>query len=197
MTTTTVPDTQTKTGEGTKTATGQEGTAGGEKQTAEGKNPPASKTPASEAPQRYELAAPKGHSTSAGVLKAFSAAAFDAGLTEEVAQKLLAKVVPDLAAVHTEQIKSEREAWAKAIKLDKELGGDKADEVAGQSKKVVTTFGDAELQQLLEESGLGDHPAFRRFTFKISKGISEDKIENGGTTTGDETLAKRLFPTFK
>lgn len=171
---------------------------GGEKQITAKDPPAADKPPASEAPQRYELTAPKGHSTSAGVLGAFSTAAFEAGLNQEIAQKLLGKVVPDLAAMQAKQIETERAEWSKATKLDKEIGGDKLDENLAATKKVLNAFASAPLQQLLEETGLGSHPEFLRMLFKISKGVSEDKIVQGnGSQTEETSLAKRLFPTFK
>jgi len=88
-----------------------------------------------------------------------------------------------------------QDTWKKASENDKEFGGDGLDSNLAIAKKGRDAFGDKEFNEMLEVTGVGNHPEMIRFLFKIGKLVSEDKILQGsGSASGSATQAERLFP---
>jgi len=88
-----------------------------------------------------------------------------------------------------------QDTWKKASENDKEFGGDGLDANLVVAKQGRDAFGDKEFNEMLEVTGVGNHPEMIRFLFKIGKLVSEDKILQGsGSASGSATQAERLFP---
>lgn len=146
------------------------------------------------APEKYEFSAPDGKSFDPEVLAQFSEVAKEVNLSQEDAQKVLDKFGPVLAEKQTRMIAEARTAWVDAAKSDKEFGGDKLDENLSVAKKALESFGSPELNTLLKESGLGDHPEVIRLLFRAGKAISEDgSFVAGGRAAGGND-AKSFYP---
>ena len=119
-------------------------------------------------------------------------------LTQEQAQQL----VDFESNVKSEEIQRQQEAWdelqdtwKKASETDKEFGGDGLDANLAVAKQGRDAFGGKEFNEMLEVTGVGNHPEMIRFLFKIGKLVSEDKIlQGGGSPSGSMTQAERLFP---
>jgi hypothetical protein len=119
-------------------------------------------------------------------------------LTQEQAQQL----VDFESNVKSEEIQRQQKAWdelqdtwKKASETDKEFGGDGLDANLAVAKQGRDAFGDKEFNEMLEVTGVGNHPEMIRFLFKIGKLVSEDKIlQGGGSPSGSATQAERLFP---
>ena len=119
-------------------------------------------------------------------------------LTQEQAQQL----VDFESNVKSEEIQRQHKAWdelqdtwKKASENDKEFGGDGLDANLAVAKQGRDAFGDKEFNEMLEVTGVGNHPEMIRFLFKIGKLVSEDKILQGsGSAYGSATQAERLFP---
>lgn len=131
------------------------------------------------APEKYEFTAPEGKEYDSQVIDTFSAAAKEANLSQDAAQKLLDKVAPALAERQTQQADALKSQWLEESKSDKEFGGDKIQENLGVAKKALDTFGTPELRKLLEDTGLGNHPEVIRAFYKAGKAISEDTFVGG------------------
>jgi len=151
------------------------------------------------APEKYEFNAPEGVSLDKGVIGDFEGIARELNLSQESAQKLIDTLGPKLAASQSDQIKStiaEAQAtWLDASKTDKEFGGDALNANLGAAKKALDAFGTPELKQLLNESGLGNHPEVIRTFVRIGKQISDDGIVKGHPPgNGPKPPEKVLYP---
>lgn len=175
-------------------ASGETGTTQ-QTQTAQTQTPASAETPATEtkaaeavkasgAPEKYTFAAPDGMTYDPEVLESFSGAAKEAGLTQEAAQKLIEKMAPAITARQADQVQAIRKEWLDASTADKEFGGEKLAENLGVARKALDNFGSPELRELLDETGLGNHPEVIRFMYRAGKAISEDKFVGGSATGG-------------
>lgn len=127
----------------------------------------------------------------------FKALAKELKLPAESAKKLA-----DLAATRA---RAQHEAhaalvtgWAEQVKTDKDIGGDKLAENLAVAKKAIDQFGSPELKDLLNSTGLGNHPEVVKLAWRIGKAISEDGFVRGqpkGAAT-ESDLAKSLFPSM-
>lgn len=150
------------------------------------------------APEQYEFIAPEGNQYDQGTIEAFSAAAKEANLSQEKAQKLLETMSPKLAERQIAQIAEVQKHWTESSKADKEFGGEKLGENLGVAKKALDQFGTPELKSLLEESGLGNHPEVVRFFYRAGKAISEDGFVGGRKADGTvKDPARILFTTME
>lgn len=131
------------------------------------------------------------------LITAYSDAAKEFGLTGVAAQGILSKVLPMMAEQQAAQHTAMVEGWTNASKADKEFGGDKLDENLAIAQKAMQTLGTPELLSFLNESGLGNHPELIRAFYKAGMKISEDNIViPGGSVTGFDSAAKKMFPTM-
>jgi len=144
-------------------------------------------------PDEYQFEAPEGVELDEAVTDAFSEAARDAGLSQEKAQALLEKVAPVTAQRQAERLEAARAEWTEAAQTDKEFGGDNLQENLATAKKALDTFGTPELQDLLNESGLGNHPEVIRAFYRAGKTISEDHFVNGQTRGAQGGDARSLY----
>jgi hypothetical protein len=148
------------------------------------------------APEKYEFKAPEGQSFDANVLAQFEEVAREINLPQAEAQKMLDKIAPALAQKQADIIKSAQDEWVASTKADKEIGGDKLDANLSVAKKALDAFGTPALRDLLNESGLGNHPEIIRAFYKAGKAISEDSFVPGGSKpagNSDQSLASKLY----
>jgi hypothetical protein len=148
------------------------------------------------APEKYEFKAPEGQSFDANVLAQFEEVAREINLPQAEAQKMLDKIAPALAQKQADIIKAAQDEWVASTKADKEIGGDKLDANLSVAKKALDTFGTPALRDLLNESGLGNHPEIIRAFYKAGKAISEDSFVPGGSKpagNSDQSLASKLY----
>jgi hypothetical protein len=148
------------------------------------------------APEKYDFKAPEGQSFDANVLAQFEEVAREINLPQAEAQKMLDKIAPALAQKQADIIKAAQEEWVASTKADKEIGGDKLDANLSVAKKALDTFGTPALRDLLNESGLGNHPEIIRAFYKAGMAISEDSFVPGGSKpagNSDQSLASKLY----
>jgi hypothetical protein len=168
-------------------AAGEAGKQGAEAKGADG-NAPAT-------PEAYEFKMPEGVELDGKAADEFSAIAKELKLSQADAQRIAdvaAKMQQKQAETHVETVKG----WAESCKADKEFGGDNLSENLAVARKAIDAFGSPALKELLNSSGLGNHPEVVRFAFKAGKAISEDTFVQSGSRTPipDQTLEKRLYP---
>ncbi len=88
--------------------------------------------------------------------------------------------------------------WRESTENDKAFGGDKLDESLVFAKSAMKKFGNDAFSEMLESTGMGNHPEVVRFLYKIGKSISEDDIMAGRAgASGPRDPAKTLFPDMK
>ena len=88
--------------------------------------------------------------------------------------------------------------WRESTENDKAFGGDKLNESLVFAKSAIKKFGNDAFSEMLESTGMGNHPEVVRFLYKIGKSISEDDIMAGrAAASGPKDPAKVLFPDMK
>lgn len=146
------------------------------------------------APETYEFKAPEGQQFDTTFLKTFEETARELNLSQDNAQKIIDKLSPVLQQTQMERIEAVRNEWADTAKVDKEFGGDKLNENLAVAKQALDKFGTPELKQLMNESGLGNHPEVVRFFYRAGKAISEDTVVTGNK--GNSSGAPKTFNDF-
>lgn len=165
---------------------------------ADGANPDGTK-PADDtgtkAPESYDLQMPEGVQLDTAAAEEFKGIAKEYGLSQEQAQKVAdigAKMVQRQTEAHQAQVQS----WVDAVKTDKEIGGDKLNENLAVARKTIDTFGSPELKQMLNVTGIGNHPEIVKMAYKIGKAISDDGFVRGGNTSSPRSTADIMYPSM-
>jgi len=122
----------------------------------------------------------------------------EVGMSQETAQKLIDVQV----ALGAKGAEAQRAAWAdqqdqwrRTAEGDTEFGKGKYDESIGLARRALREVGTPELSKVLDDSGMGNHPEFIRFFWRIGKAIGEDNINFGSVgQEGGKSIADRLFP---
>ena len=146
-------------------------------------------------PESYDLKMPEGVQLDSAAAEEFTTIAKELKLDQAAAQKLAdigAKMATRQAEAHAQLV----ETWTEQVKTDKEIGGDKLDENLGVARKAIDTFGSPELKELLNSTGLGNHPEFVKLAFKVGKAISEDRFVTGSPKGPETDMAKKMFPSM-
>ena len=177
----------TDTDEGKKDGEKKDGKKDGEKDKDEG------------APEKYEtFTLPEGVEVDDASLKEFGEIARDLGLSQKNAQKLVdleTKRIEAAVKAHGESWNKVVSGWLDEAKADKEIGGDKYDAVLEVGKGAIKKFGTPALVKALDDLGMGNHPEFIRFMYRVGKATGPDETHIGQPGGGGEvSLAERMFP---
>lgn len=165
--------------EGDQTAKDKAATDAADKAKDDGKDKPQG------APEAYtDFKLPEGMDMDAEVLGEFKGLAKELNISQEKAQQLIdfqTKLATKQAEEYQAAVTKQGEQWAAAVKSDPELGGENYDKSVASAVKVIQAFGDDGLKELLNTSGLGNHPALFKFCHRVSQAISEDKFVMPGS----------------
>lgn len=146
----------------------------GEGKEADGKDKPTG------APEAYEdFTLPEGMEMDAAVLGEFKNLAKELNIPQAKAQQLIdfqTQLATKQAEEYQAAVVKQSQEWAASIKNDPEIGGENYEKSVASAIKVIQSFGDPALTELLTQSGLGNHPALFKFCHRISSAISEDKF---------------------
>lgn len=153
--------------------------------------------PVTGAPEKYELAAPEGYELEPETTAAFEGIARELNLTNDQANKLVplgaqlvAKVEAKQAEAHQQQVAK----WAEDTKADKEIGGEKFDASLATALKARDRFATPELKDLMDQTGLGNHPEVVRLFHRIGTAISDDTFVQAASAGGSpKSAASVLF----
>lgn len=150
------------------------------------------------APEKYEFKPAEGQEIDAAALEQFEPIARELNLTNEQAQKMVdlygTKIMPMVQQQQVEAWQKTTEQWAADVKADKEIGGDKLTANLSAAQRALEQFGDPELKEYLDSTGLGNHPALVKAFIKVGKAISEDKVVTGGHESGGSDLISAFYP---
>lgn len=158
----------------------------------------AEKAKANEVPEKYaDFKLPEGVQADPAMLAEFNTVAKELGLTQDQAQKLVDLQAKTSLADDTARnqlldkaLETQRNQWADQIKNDPDVGGAKFEATLATAQKAMQAFGSTELRQLLNESGIGNHPDMVKLFHKIGSAISEDRMVIPGSDAA-ETDNKR------
>jgi hypothetical protein len=148
-----------------------------------------------------EIRLPEGFEADADVLKGFKASAKEFGLKSEQAQKFADYFVQAQTAFQTRQqqaVTQRIQEWGKAVETDKDLGGAKLPETLMHARKAVEFAGGEPLRQLLNQTGLGNHPVLVRAFCAFGKAMADDSIATANsqppTQPSQEDMLRRMYP---
>ncbi|WLH55590.1 hypothetical protein [Pseudomonas sp. FP2294] len=157
----------------------QEADAAKDKDKEDGKDADDKDKPAG-APEAYEdFTLPEGMEMDAEVLGEFKNLAKELNIPQAKAQQLIdfqTQLATKQAEEYQAAVVKQSQEWAASIKNDPEIGGENYEKSVASAIKVIQSFGDPALTELLNQSGLGNHPALFKFCHRISAAISEDKF---------------------
>lgn len=158
-----------------------------------------------EAPESYEaFSLPEGMEIDEEILGEFQQMAKEHGLPQDQAQryvdfgsKLVQQAQEGTVATLSDQWSETCAKWVEEIKADKELGGDNLPQTLAVARKAISTFGDDNLRQVLEETGMTNNPALLRFAHKIGRALLDDTLHTGSPTANAERPPEQvLYPTM-
>lgn len=149
------------------------------------------------APDKYEdFTVPDGAEMDTEILSGFGEIAKELNLNQESAQKVIDKVAPIMAARQAAQMDQLRTEWHAQSTADKEFGGDKLQESTALAAKAMSQFATPELKDVLNATGLGNHPEIVRMMVRVGKALSEDKVVTGAQKpAGIRSIAEALYST--
>jgi hypothetical protein len=155
------------------------------------------------APETYQFQVDESKAFDPEVLGVYSEIAKELNLSQKAAQSLLDKVgskIQERTAQNQEQYMQKlRMDWVNQSTTDKEFGGENLRANLSVAKQPLDKFGTPEFRQLINESGLGNHPEFIRFMYRAGKAISQDKFvgkSQGGRATPQSMseYSDKLYP---
>lgn len=102
-------------------------------------------------------------------------------LNNEQAGNLLKILADNYQTVQQQVVQKERTNWRAELRSDPELGGENFDKTRLHLSTVMRKFGNNEVKDILNSTGLGDHPAFVRMFNAIGASMSQEPTVIKGT----------------
>jgi hypothetical protein len=144
-------------------------------------------------PEAYDFKAPEGITLDPAAVEAFSPVAKDLGLTQTQAQRVV-DLYAGLQAQQAEAHAAQVQEWVKAVKTDKEIGGAKWPETQALIAQARDQFASDDLVQLMQQTGLGNHPEVIKLFVAIGKQIADDgHVTGSGHATQPTDAATEYF----
>ena len=120
----------------------------------------------------------------------FSALAHELGLSSSDAQRLV-----DL---HASRVVAGNQAhqsqWESQCRNDRECGGANLPRTVAVANRALDRFGTPEMKQALVETGMGSHPEFVRFIYRVGKALSEDGYVPATHGRTNKSYAETMYP---
>lgn len=142
----------------------------------------------------------EGVEVDAALLTSVKGLAKELDLSQAGAQKLAEKA-HSLTKAFGENTKATlaeaKKEWADKMQNDKEFGGTRLQENLGYAAKAMKEFATPELKQLLNESGLGNHPELVKAFIKVGKKMTGDNanlVVGNPPAKKDVPIANRIYP---
>jgi len=161
------------------------------------------------APEKYELTAPDGfEQIDTEVLAEAEPTLKELNLSNEQAQKLMPiagqlvkRTMERAEKAITDRAIQNRKEWNDAFEADAEIGGANKDKTIADAARAFDHYGLKKgegLRQLLDESGLGNHPDMIRFVARVGRDLSEGSFERGDAASTKKTAEQSLYgPEFQ
>lgn len=164
---------------------------------------PAEKAADTAAPADFELKFPEGVKVDTALVDSFKALAKETGMAPESAQKLADLYLEGqqrLATQRAEAFEAQQKAWEAELRADKDMGGQAFDANVGVARRAIERFGSPALKQLLNETGLGNHPELARFALRVGRALAEDSVAGASAasqaTQSEDAVLAALYPSM-
>ena len=149
------------------------------------------------APETYEVfELPENFDMNEETLGEYHTFAKENNLTQEQAQRGV-DMVAQMKQAEMNQWVEQQKSWVDDAKSDTEFGGDKFEQSISVAVKARDSFGTPEFNEMLDSSGLGNHPEMIRFLSRVGKQISEDGVVVGGSSISNQTREAVLYPSMQ
>lgn len=179
----------------------------GEAAQADGEGTKEGEEAAQTVPEAYELQFSEGFVGDPATLEAATPVLKELGLSNDQAQALVpllethtTRVLEAAQQAQAELINAERSNWLTSAKADAEIGGEKWDATIVAAAKGLDGLGfpkGSPLRDLLDASGLGNHPEMIRAWSRVGEKISEDNdFPRGGGTAPAKSREEILYPSM-
>ncbi|VVE77403.1 peptidase [Pandoraea sputorum] len=148
------------------------------------------------APEKYEFVPPENMKFDDAVIGDFETVARKYGMSQEDAQGLLSlagKNMQQVVQAQQDAVLAAQTEWVTSLKSDKEFGGDHFDANVQTAQQAIARFGADGFVDLLNQTGLGNHPAAVKTFLNIGKAISEAKLVQGSATAEQLSTADILY----
>lgn len=140
------------------------------------------KTDKESVPEKYDLKIPDDLSLNQAQIDKIAEISKKHGLSNEEAQGvadmttgILKSYIAESETKHNQVIDS----WKNEIKNDKEFGGDKLEKTLDMAHSVLKRFGNADLRDFLNRSGIGNQPDMVRAFARIGEQFANDTLITG------------------
>jgi hypothetical protein len=150
-----------------------------------------------------ELKFPESIAIDSEALAGFKGVFKEAGLKQEAAQKIAdaySASIEKAKAKYEAEVNAVHEKWQQAIAQDKDFGGERLEASKKAVGAALDKFGSPELVKVLNDSGLGNHPALFRFFATVAKADAEDTValdsQGQGKPSAPEEHLRKLYPTM-
>ena len=155
------------------------------------------KSEVASAPETYEVfELPENFDMNEETLGEYHTFAKENNLTQEQAQRGVDMVAQMKQAEMTQWVERQK-SWVDDAKSDAEFGGDKFEQSISIAVKARDSFGTPEFNEMLDTSGLGNHPEMIRFLSRVGKQVSEDGVIVGGSSISNQTREAVLYPSMQ
>jgi hypothetical protein len=141
--------------------------------------PPVVTPPAPPVEVKFDLKLPENSPLDQARVEQIKSFAKEKSLTPEQAQMIVERESDALSGYKASQdkiVSSEKAKWIDEIKSHPEIGGDHFDESISLASRVVDKFGTPKFKEILNNTGLGNHPELVLLFSKIGKAYGEDKL---------------------
>ena len=126
--------------------------------------------------ESYEITLPETFQIDEGSVASFKQTALDSGLAPDKAQafvNLYAKTQEAQAAKLRENAAVAQAAWVEEIGTIPDFQGERRTQALAVLGSAMKEFGSPEAAQILNDSGLGNHPAVVKYIYSMAKALSE------------------------
>jgi hypothetical protein len=152
------------------------------------------------APEVYaDFTYPEGIEKDANLETKFREWAKGKNLSQEDAQAALNLGMENIKAITTAQEKAFETVttgWLNDAKADKEIGGADFDKNVAVGKAAIDKFGNDAFNTMLDDTGVGNHPAMIRFLKQVGEQLTEGTLHQANQApTSEKSLAERIFTT--
>lgn len=157
-------------------------------------------------PEAYALTPPEGLTLDAEAVAAATPVFRELGLSNAAANKLMPAAAQFAQRVQDQanrqllsHVQAERKAWLDAARADPEIGGAKWGETIATAASALDRLGfgkGSAFRNLLDQSGLGNHPDMIRAFVKVGRAVAEDNdfVLGGGIPRNRRDTAETLYP---
>lgn len=138
-------------------------------------------------PASYDLTAPEGYDVDPEVESEFREFAASNKFSKETVGALRGfqvKMIEKQAEQHTAMVAD----WGNQVKADKEIGGANLAVSTAAARAAMQEFFPPDARAILEQTGLGNHPAIVKGMARVGRAMGEHKTISGNPTTNVSRL---------